>query len=220
VLNALSAGLFGFLLGIKHATDADHVVAVTAIVARERSFARAARIGALWGLGHSLTVIVIGGALVAFRIAVPPRLGLALEFGVALMLIGLGYANLRAADAPGDAEAAPARSRDDARPLIVGVVHGLAGSAAVALLVLAAIPNPLLAFAYLIVFGFGTVAGMTVVTWMIAAPAALAAHRVRKFQRGLRLAAGGLSVILGLVLARAIVVDGGLFRSTPSWSPR
>ena len=102
MLNALTAGALGFLLGLRHATDADHIVAVTAIVARERSFARAARIGALWGIGHSLTVIVIGGALVAFRIAIPARLGLGLEFAVALVLILLGFSNLRA-PAPGDA---------------------------------------------------------------------------------------------------------------------
>src|SRR5690242_282840 len=95
MVNALSAGLLGFLLGLKHATDADHVVAVTAIVARERSFGRAARIGALWGLGHSVTVILIGGALITFRITMPPRLGLALEFAVALMLIVIGFTNLR-----------------------------------------------------------------------------------------------------------------------------
>lgn len=221
MLDALSAGFLGFLLGLKHATDADHVVAVTAIVAREGRFARAARIGAMWGVGHSLTVLVIGGALVAFRLTIPARVGLGLEFGVAMMLIVLGFANLR----PGtDASAAGAGSaagmRDGSRPLVVGIVHGLAGSAAVALLVLAAIPDPVWAAAYLVVFGLGTIAGMTVVTWMIAAPVALAAGRVQNLQRGIRLAAGTLSLIVGLVLARAIVVDGGLFRAAPSWTPR
>lgn len=71
MFSTLSAAVLGFLLGLRHATDADHVVAVTAIVARERRFSRAARIGALWGIGHSLTVVVIGGAIVVFRIAIP-----------------------------------------------------------------------------------------------------------------------------------------------------
>ncbi|MDA1080176.1 MAG: high-affinity nickel-transport family protein [Gemmatimonadetes bacterium] len=219
MLNALSAAVFGFLLGLKHATDADHVVAVTTIVARERSFARAARIGALWGLGHSLTVFVIGGLLIVFRISLPARVGLGLEFGVALMLIVLGFASLR-----GDATVAADRdarmARGAWRPVIIGVVHGLAGSAAVALLVLALIPDTVTALAYLLVFSVGTIAGMIVVTSLIAAPAVYGGDRVTRFQRGIRVAAGTLSLLLGLVLAREIVVDGGLFRPMPSWSPR
>jgi len=224
MLNAFSAATLGFLLGLRHATDADHVVAVTAIVSRERGFARAARIGALWGIGHSLTVIVIGGALVAFRVAIPPRLGLGLEFLVAIVLILLGFSNLRApapdaAVATGAASFAP-DARTGWRSLAVGVIHGLAGSAAVAILVLAAIPETLWALAYLVVFGLGTIVGMTAVTWLIAAPAVLAADRVVRFRHGIRLAAGTLSLLFGLVLARAIIVDGGLFRDAPSWTPR
>lgn len=216
MLSALSAGLLGFVLGLKHATDADHVVAVTAIVTRERSFGRAARIGAFWGLGHSVTVIVIGGALIAFRVAMPARVGLALEFGVALMLIVIGFANLRS----GHTQAVDAEvPRGAWRPLAIGVVHGLAGSAAVALLVLAAIPDTFWAFAYLLVFCVGTIAGMVIVTWLVAAPAVYAARHVGRFQRGIRMAAGTLSLLFGLVLAREIVVEGGLFRATPTWTP-
>ena len=234
MLSAVSAATLGFLLGLRHATDADHVIAVTAIVSRERSFTRAARIGALWGLGHSLTVIVLGGALVAFRVAIPPRVGLGLEFVVALVLILLGFSNLRtpapAANTDGPAGSSgtdtgtPATAAESARagwrPLVVGVIHGLAGSAAVAILVLAAIPETVWALAYLVVFGLGTIVGMTVITWLIAAPAVLAAGRVVKFQRGIRLAAGTLSLLFGLVLAREIVVDGGLFSANPAWAPR
>lgn len=218
MLSVVSAALLGFLLGLKHATDADHVVAVTAIVARERSFRGAAWIGGLWGIGHSLTVFLVGGAIIAFRIVMPPRLGLGLEFAVAVMLIMLGFANLRRG---GDGHI---HTQDPhlhpSRPLLVGVVHGLAGSAAAALLVLAAIPNSLWAFAYLFVFGVGTIAGMMLVTGMLAAPAVFAGHRMVRWQRGIRLAAGALSVIFGLVLAREIIVGGGLFAASPTWSPR
>ncbi len=220
-MSAVSAALLGFLLGLKHATDADHVVAVTTIVSRERSFGRAARIGALWGLGHSVTVIVIGGALVVFRLAMPPRLGLGLEFVVAMMLILLGFTNLRdehARGTTGDSAALPRGATW--RPLVVGIVHGLAGSAAVALLVLAAIPQTTWALAYLMVFCAGTVGGMVVVTWLIAAPGVYAARHVAGFQRGIRLAAGVLSLVFGLVMAREVIVEGGLFRTTPTWTPR
>jgi len=221
VLSALSAGILGFLLGLRHATDADHVVAVTTIVTRERSFARAAWIGGLWGIGHSLTVFVVGGALVVFRIAIPPRLGLGFEFGVALMLILLGFNNLRP-DAPQAAgahgHAHPAYS--GWRPVLIGIVHGLAGSAAVAILVLAAIPVTLWALAYLAVFGIGTIVGMTLITWLIAAPSIYAAQRVVRFQRAIRVAAGALSLGFGLLLAHEIIVHGGLFSAAPSWSPK
>ena len=219
-ISALSAAALGFLLGLKHATDADHVVAITTIVSRERSFRRAAWIGGLWGIGHSLTVFLVGGALVVFRIAMPPRVGLALEFGVALMLIMLGFSNLRpgAATTPHSHDLPP--RFNGIRPLAIGIVHGLAGSAAAALLVLAAIPQTTYALAYLFIFGVGTIAGMTLITAMLAVPSLYAAGRVVRFQSGIRLAAGALSLLFGVIVARAIIVDGGLFSSAPTWTPQ
>jgi high-affinity nickel-transport protein len=207
----VTAILLGALLGLRHATDADHVVAVTTIVARERSIARAARVGALWGLGHTATLLTFGGAIVAFRLVIPPRIGLGLEFGVALMLIGLGYSNLRR-----PSEAPPPSI---ARPLLVGLVHGLAGSAAVALLVLATIRDTASAVAYLLMFGLGTILGMVIVTVLLAAPALYAQLRVTRLQAGVRFAAGALSIVVGVLLARALIVDGGLFAATPVWEP-
>lgn len=222
MLSALSAAFLGFLLGLRHATDADHVVAITTIVARERTLRRAAWIGALWGIGHTLTVFVVGGAIVAFRLVIPPRLGLVLEFGVALMLILLGFSNLRT---DGSAHAHPhahphAHEFDYRRPLIIGTVHGLAGSAAVAILVLAAIPQTSWALAYLLVFGIGTIAGMMLVTVIIAAPAMYASERVARLHGGIRLAAGAFSIVFGLILARTLIVDGGLLSAMPHWSAR
>ncbi len=211
--DALTAILLGALLGLRHATDADHVVAVTAIVARERRLARAAWIGALWGIGHTMTLVVVGGAIVAFRLVIPPRVGLGLEFGVALMLILLGYSNLRRGDVATEPE--PRR----VRPLLVGSVHGLAGSAAVALLVLATIRGTVAALAYLVVFGLGTILGMVVVTVILAAPALYAGAKVARFRSGIRIAAGALSIAFGLLLARELIVDGGLFSATPTWDP-
>jgi high-affinity nickel-transport protein len=218
-LSALSAAVLGFLLGLKHATDADHVVAITTIVSRERSFRRAAWIGGLWGIGHSLTVFLVGGALVVFRIAMPPRIGLALEFGVALMLILLGFSNLRPANRSAPHTHDVPVKFNGIRPLVIGIVHGLAGSAAAALLVLAAIPETAYALAYLFIFGVGTIAGMTVITAMLAVPSVYAADRVVRLQRGIRFAAGALSLVFGIVVARAIIVDGGLFSATTNWTP-
>ncbi|MBP7548817.1 MAG: HupE/UreJ family protein [Gemmatimonadaceae bacterium] len=210
--DALTAIALGALLGLRHATDADHVVAVTAIVARERRLSRAAWVGALWGIGHTLTLLVVGGAIVAFRLVIPPRIGLGLEFGVALMLILLGYQNLRAGD---DTPSA----RPAVRPFLVGLVHGLAGSAAVALLVLATIRDTLSALAYLLVFGLGTVAGMVAVTVLLAVPAMYVGARVNRLQAGIRFAAGALSIAFGVLLAHELIVEGGLFSATPTWAP-
>lgn len=207
----LTAIALGALLGLRHATDADHVVAVTAIVSREQSLGRAAGIGALWGIGHTLTLLVVGGAIVTFRLVIPTRLGLALEFGVALMLIVLGFTNLRARD---DAP------RAAVRPFLVGLVHGLAGSAAVALLVLATIRGTFEALVYLFVFGLGTIIGMMAVTMLLAVPTLYAGARVTRFQSGIRVAAGALSIAFGLMLARELIVNGGLFAAVPTWDPR
>lgn len=211
MLDAFTPILLGTLLGLRHATDADHVVAVTTIVARERSLLRAAWIGAVWGVGHTLTLLLLGGAIIAFRLVIPARIGLGLEFGVALMLIALGYSNIRRR---GD-EAAPTLSR----PLLIGVVHGLAGSAAVALLVLATIREPWAAAAYLLMFGLGTVVGMMIVTAMLALPALYAGNRVRKLRVSIQVAAGALSIVVGVLLARELIVDGGLFSAVPTWDP-
>jgi len=218
MLSAFSTAVLGFLLGLRHATDADHVVAVTTIVARERTLRRAAWIGALWGIGHTITVFAVGGTIIAFRLVIPPRLGLMLEFGVAIMLIVLGFSNLRA-EAPPHGHG-HGHEFDHRRPLLIGTVHGLAGSAAVAILVLAAIPQTAWALAYLLVFGVGTIAGMMLVTVLLAAPAMYASERVARLHGGIRLAAGALSLAFGLMLARAIIVGGGLLSAAPTWSPR
>ena len=106
------------------------------------------------------------------------------------------------------------------RPLVIGIVHGLAGSAAVALLVLATIHNPVWAIGYLLLFGIGTIAGMMLITVLIAAPSAFAARRFGSVQRYLRLASGVVSIVFGLFLAHQIGVVDGLFSATPTWTAK
>ena len=188
---------------------------VTTIVSQERHFGRAARIGALWGIGHSIALLLLGGVIVAFRVVVPPRVGLTLELGVAFMLILLGYLNLRTRWPHTHPHPPP-----PGRPLLVGLVHGLAGSAAAALLVLATIRTTAAALAYLGIFAVGTIAGMTLVTALLALPGRLAGARVRPYERGIRIAAGLLSLALGLFIAHEIVIGKGLFGPTPTWTPQ
>src|SRR5512132_4310852 len=111
------------MLGMRHASDPDHIVAVTTSVTRERSLLKAAGIGAVWGLGHTITLLLVGGAIIAFKVGFNARLGLSMELCVAIMLIVLGALNLFDVRTK---SGSPASSR----PFLVGVVHGLAGSAA------------------------------------------------------------------------------------------
>ncbi|WP_394823147.1 hypothetical protein [Pendulispora albinea] len=236
--------LLGFVLGMRHATDADHVVAVTTIVSRERSLRNAAFIGALWGLGHSITLFLVGGALVLFRLTIPPHVGLGMEMVVAIMLIVLGAMNVtnamrRIEEAAGGRKSSPdhAHGHEHAhehrilkgaslmqlgRALVVGIVHGLAGSAALALLVLTTIRKAGSALAYLVIFGVGTIFGMMFLTMAMAVPMAIAANRfaqVGRVERAMARATGLLSILFGGYLAYRIGVVDGLFSMHPQWSP-
>jgi high-affinity nickel permease len=211
----------GFFLGMRHATDADHVVAVTNIVTQQRSIRSVAWTGALWGIGHSLTVFAVGAAITCFGFVVSKRLGLGLDFSVAIMLIVLGLLNLNAAfrwfgstrgNASPDTEETARLNRwlaflasgSPFRPLLIGVVHGLAGSAAVALLVLPLLRDTTGAITYLLVFGAGTIVGMMLITATIAAPIRYAAEHSLQWHRVLGGVAGATSFCLGTFLVYQI----------------
>ena len=217
-MSLLSALLLGLFLGMRHATDADHVVAVTTLVARRRGARAALSIGALWGLGHGLTLLVVGGSIILLGLAVPPRLGLVLELGVALMLIALGTVNLFSA-ASHAAPATGARDGQRLRSLGIGVVHGLAGSAAVALLVLSTIQHAGWALVYLLCFGAGTIVGMAGLTAAMSVPLAAAARRFGSLEQQLAHLTGALSVAFGIFLVYQIGFVDGLFAVGPSWAP-
>ena len=201
---------------MRHATDPDHVVAVTTIVTQQKSLARAARTGVLWGIGHTATILLVGGAIILLKVqmsAIPARVGLTLEFAVAVMLVVLGLLTL----AGGERRVADST----ARPLTVGFVHGLAGSAAVATLPqVALIPNPAWAMAYLGVFGIGTIVGMLLITASIAVPSLLAVNRFEGLNRSLRITSGIASIAFGLFLAHRIGFVNGLFTAAPQWTPQ
>lgn len=249
----------GFFLGMRHATDPDHVIAVSAIVSRHRRTGAAALIGAAWGVGHTLTILMVGGGIILLGWVIPPRVGLSLELSVGIMLVVLGAATLAGVvrragtgalpDEHGHTRHSHAHRHGDyvhthphthepevhphppeqtplarldrrlgeiglyqlVRPLVVGVVHGLAGSAAVTLLVLATIGDAGWAMLYLLLFGLGTVVGMMLVTAIIAWPFAFSAGRAARLNTGLRAAAGVVSVGFGLLLAYRIGFVEGLF---------
>lgn len=231
-MTLLAVLLLGFFLGMRHATDADHVVAVTTIVSRERTARGALWVGALWGIGHSATILAVGGAIVLCGWVIPPRLGLSMEMSVAVMLIVLGAMNLTGALShiqgvahrhdPEPVEVTPLprlRARGPLRPLAIGVVHGLAGSAAIALLVLATINSASRALLYLAVFGAGTLSGMMLLTLAMALPISALTRRVPNAEQRLARATGLISIALGLFLAYRIGVVDGLLFGAPAWQP-
>jgi ABC-type nickel/cobalt efflux system permease component RcnA len=260
----LSILVVGFFLGMRHATDPDHVIAVTTIVSHESGAKRAALIGALWGLGHTATIFAVGTAIIVFNIVIPTRLGLSMELSVGLMLILLGAWNIIAflrslptvRHTEGEVHSHPhhhgeyihthrhlhepekhSHSPEETalagldrgsaamgvyqfvRPLVVGVVHGLAGSAAVSLLILASIQNSRWAIAYLLLFGLGTIAGMMLITVSIASTFRLVTNRFQHFSQRLALASGLVSLLFGLFLAYRIAFVNGIFRMHPDWIP-
>lgn len=196
------------LLGMRHATDPDHLLAIASIVSKERSLRGAARIGAIWGMGHGAIIALVGGSVIAFRLTLSPRIELSLEFAVALMLILLGTLTLlQRKIAPQPVSAM--------RPFIVGVVHGLAGSAAASVLVLSTIGDPRGAIIYLLVFGLGTLIGMGMMTSIIAFPALVTRDRAQT-PHWIRGAAGALTLAFGCYLAFRVGVVDGLLTSAAS----
>jgi high-affinity nickel-transport protein len=256
--------LLGLSLGMRHATDPDHVVAVATIVSRERTTLHGAIIGALWGLGHTVTILIVGAMIILLKLTIPPALGLTMELSVAFMLIILGVLNLTGllrrtiewlairSHGPGahahaifgrvlihthDAGGESAIRRKGLasgwvpqwcqrlgmfhvlRPLAVGVVHGLAGSAAVALLVLTTISQPRWAIGYLLVFGIGTIIGMMLITAAIALPFTYTLRHFARLNQGLAIASGAISLSFGLFLCYQVGISDGLFTGHPHWMP-
>ena len=237
----LFVGGLGLLLGMRHSTDADHVVAVSTIVSKQRSIRQAGLIGTIWGLGHTLTIFAVGSLIILFGVVIPPRLGLSMEFSVALMLILLGVLNLTGVmqrlTSYLTRNRKPVLALDKAetlldrtvgrfglyqcvRPLVIGIVHGLAGSAAVALLVLSTIHSPVWATVYLLIFGAGTMLGMMCMTAVMAVPLAYAGSRFASVSRVFSVASGVVSVCFGFFLVYQLGFLGGLFTSHPQWTPR
>jgi ABC-type nickel/cobalt efflux system permease component RcnA len=222
----ISIFLFGFLMGVRHAFEADHLAAVASLATRTRGLRSGLVQGAAWGVGHTLTLLLVGGACLMLGQAMPERWAAGLEAVVGVMLLALGADALRRSRRQRvhvhvhrhddgtrhwhahrhEPEAAhdPARhehahpSHLTARALAVGLVHGLAGSAALFLLALQAVPSPGLGLAYIALFGAGSIAGMTLLAAVIMVPLRAASPVLARVQGGLEAAIGVATVGIGL----------------------
>lgn len=248
--SALAVLGLGLVFGLKHATEVDHVIAVSTIVSEHRKLSRAALVGGLWGVGHTASLMLVGTVVLLLRVAIPERVANWLEFCVALMIIGLGaHAFLRAlrrrsdihlhkhqhdgddvahahvhfhepgAEAHDDshgrhAHAATTHSHSVARiglkPLLVGAMHGLAGSAALTLLVLTQINSAAIGLLYLTIFGVGSIFGMLIMSGLIGLPFALSARRFNGIHYGLQALAGAVSIAFGFWYAYETGITSGI----------
>jgi hypothetical protein len=222
---SLTAALgLGFVLGIRHAADADHIAAVSTLVSQHGSVARACLLGAFWGAGHTAALLVAGVVVIAFRLTVPPGVERGLETAVAVVLILLGgnvlrkqfreatihrhthdhgtgphtHVHVHVASASHDHGHLLAAG---GRPFAIGLLHGLAGSAALMLLVLTTISSPVAQVAYILLFGIGSTGGMLALSGVVGLPFALTFRRAPAVHAGIQLLAGVGSVGLGLWLA-------------------
>lgn len=209
----LATAGFGALLGMRHALEPDHLAAVSTLMTGERSSAKAAWLGACWGLGHTLTLMAAGALLVLLRADMPGRASDLFELCVVVLLVGFGVRALYQgasgrvalrthshATPAASSSASRGRWRVARRPFIVGAVHGLAGSGAITALVVTALPSTLTRISYLALFGIGTTLGMALLSGLLGWPLARLSGD-RRTARALSLGVGGLSTALGLLWA-------------------
>ncbi len=234
-MTPLAILILGLLLGLKHAFDSDHLIAVSTIVSRERSPWRSLWIGLFWGIGHTVTLLAVGVLVLGMKTQIPPPVGLSLECFVGIVLVGLGISTLYDcwknrlhvhmhvhedavhshfhAHAATPAHHHPHLMSVGMKPLFIGMVHGLAGSAALMLLVLASIPSPALGLLYIGIFGCGSVAGMGLISLLMGLFFSLAAERLQDLSQGLRVVVGALSATFGVWMIVEIGFIQGLFLS-------
>ena len=194
----ITAWTLALALGVRHASEPDHLVAVSTLVAGEPNPRRAAKLGAIWGVGHSIALLAVGGLLLLLREQLSERMGALLELGVAGMLLVLGVKSITTAiRMRRGQEHAHTHEEGQRRPLLIGLVHGLAGSGALTALVLASMPSVTSGIVYMLCFGIGSVVGMAALSGLIGLPLAKLTHRLQL--RAAALAATGcLSLVVGI----------------------
>ena len=216
----LSLLFLGFLLGVRHALDADHVAAILTITTENQSLWRSSLIGFCWGLGHTLILLMVGAGVLLFRVTMPSAWEKAFEAGVGVMLVALGlsvafrlwrervHLHTHRHDAGeehrhfhshrhGAQHDHLHRFRLEYKSLIVGMVHGLAGSAALLILVLATVSSLAVGILYIVIFGIGSILGMMLLATAMSVPFTISAEKMARVYQALRATAALVSIVLG-----------------------
>ena len=195
----------GFILGLKHATDPDHILAVTTFLGKERQLRRACSIGLFWGLGHTIALSIAGLIVIGLKIPISKWLADRLELGVAAMLVILGARLIATVHTRWHEHHHGFRwHRLGLRPMLVGIVHGTAGSAALTLLVLSTLSSTVNGLLYILIFGVGSMLGMLAISVLLSLPLQLARERMVSLIRPLQICTGVLSCAFGLYLAATV----------------
>lgn len=214
---SLATGLLGVVLGMRHALEPDHLAAVSTLATQQRSGREGLWLGVVWGLGHSFSLLVVGGTLALVGEQMPPAVTASFEVAVAVVIIALGVAALRRSFIEGTTGTHSTHSHGEVehshpgamehlhlsgwtlstRPLLVGILHGLAGTGALTALVIAELPTFGARFAYLAVFSLGTMLGMALVTGLAGVPMMRLA-RAPRVAAGLLSLAGVFSIVIGV----------------------
>lgn len=213
--------VLGFMLGLKHALDADHVVAVSAIVSENKNLRKSSLLGVFWGFGHTLTLLLVGLVVLVFKISIPENVALSLEFLVGVVLVVLGLTVLKKVHLHFHRHEEEKHIHihshkhenshsHEHRSFAVGVVHGLAGSGALMLLILATIDTVWQGIFYILVFGLGSILGMLLISTVIGLPFAATAN-FEKLNMRIRVVAGIISILLGIAIIIEIGLVEGLF---------
>ena len=220
--------LIGFILGLQHAIEADHLAAISTIVSEKKSLFAASIVGGFWGLGHTISLLIVGSLVIFLKLQISETSEARLEAVVGVMLIVLGlnaFRKLFAAETVhvhkhehgtrehvhihthGEAKV-ESHHRFSLRSVVIGMVHGLAGSAALMLLVVPTIPSPILAVAYILIFGIGSIFGMMAMSFLIGLPMHFTINRFSFLNKGMRVCAGVFSFGLGAVLVYQKLILG------------
>ena len=220
-LTTYSLLFFGFVLGLCHATEADHLAAVSTIVSERKSLFSAALVGGLWGVGHTIALFVVGLIVILLKLQISESVEAKLESVVGLMLVILGVNAVRKIlssktihahthDHSGhehkhlhthaDETAEASHHRFSPRSVVVGMIHGLAGSGALMFIILPLIESPVVALAYIVVFGIGSIGGMMLMSFLLGLPFHLTAGRFGALNTGIRWCSGIFSIGLGMFI--------------------
>lgn len=223
----------GFLIGMRHALEADHVAAVASMVSQSQSFSESIRLGAVWGLGHTLTLFLLGSIVILLDVSFPERIAMTLEFLVGMMLIGLGIdvvykvikqrvhfhmhqhgQDMEHFHAHSHAETNAHQHRHQKkvpfRALFIGMMHGMAGSAALILLTMQTVSSPLTGMIYMVLFGLGSVVGMAILSLIIMIPIHQTSKRITWLYNGLQTSVGISTISLGSYVLYQIGIVQGL----------
>ena len=221
---------FGFLSGVKHAFDADHVAAVSTIISKHKSIKKSSLLGMFWGFGHTISLFCVGLIILLLKITIPEKIALSFEFIVGIMLVILGLNVLLTINKNkihfhrhkhGKEEHIHFHSHKLTKhhdhkhklfhqSLFIGLIHGLAGSAVLTLLVLTTIKSVWLGLIYILIFGIGSIIGMILTSSVISLPFTLIPNNLQRTQKFLRISAGLISMIIGLTIMYNIGIVEGL----------